>query len=160
MEQHPTTLWKFLESESQCHLGLAKRLDIAKKLVDEVKKAHSSRLAHRDLKPTNLMFDANGEVALIDFGIARDWKGLEGSCGTPGFAAPEQISGDRQDKHVDIFSLGKNLALIGFKWKVGWTLLWSSKEFISAHEAKLSLFADFSNIIRQMLQVRLNMLLH
>ena len=153
MERYPKTLWKFLENQN---LGLAERLEIAIKLVEEVKKAHDGDVAHRDLKPTNVMLDANKELVLVDFGIGRTWRMLEGSCGTPGFNAPEQFSGDKQDRPVDIFSLGKNLILVLFKWKIGWTLLWSSKNWITSQkdaEDKLAPFSDFFDIIRQMLQV-------
>ena len=102
------------------------------------------------------MVDENKELVLVDFGIGRFWSDLKGSCGTPGFNAPEQFSGDKQDIPVDIFNLGKNLILIFFKWEIGWTLLWSSKNWISSRkiaENKLALFFDFFDIIRQMLQV-------
>ena len=153
MERYPKTLWKFLENQD---LGVAERLEIAIKLVKEVKRAHDGDIVHRDLKPTNIMLDANKELVLVDFGIGRNAMGLAGSCGTPGFNAPEQFSGDEQDTSVDIFSIGKILALIFFKWKIGWTLVWSSKDWMSSHkiaENKLAPFSDFFDIIRQMLKV-------
>ena len=153
MERYPKTLWKFLKSQD---LGLAERLEIAIKLAKEVKKAHDGEVVHRDLKPTNVMLDANKELVLVDFGIGRDHYDLEGSCGTPGFNAPEQFSGETQNLEVDIFSLGKNLALTFFKWEIGWTLLWSSKTWISLQKNavdKLAPFSGFLDIIRQMLQV-------
>ena len=116
MERYPKTLLKFLENQD---LRLAERLEIAIKLVKEVKRAHEGDVAHRDLKPTNIMLDKNKELVLVDFGIGRDYENLEGSCGTPGFNAPEQFSGDEQKYSVDIFSLGKNLALIFFKREIG-----------------------------------------
>ena len=158
MERYPNTLWKFLENQD---LGLAERLEIAIKLVKEVKGAHDGGVAHRDLKPTNVMVDENKELVLVDFGIGNLTLALRGSCGTPGFNAPEQFSGDKQYTEVDIFSLGKNLALIFFKWKIGWTLLWSSKDWISSHkiaENKLAPFSDFFKIIRQMMQVILRII--
>ena len=153
MEQYRKTLWKFLENQD---LGLAERLEIAIKLVKEVKRAHDGYVAHRDLKPTNVIVDKNKELTLVDFGIGRNWNRLMGSCGTPGFNAPEQFSGDDQEEPVDIFSLGKNLILIFFKWEIGWNSLWSSKDWISSQkipEDKLAPFYDFFDIIRQMLQV-------
>ena len=153
MDRYPKTLWSFLKNQD---LGLLERLEIAIKLVKELERAHDGWMVHRDLKPTNVMLDKNKELVLVDFGIGRDWDGLEGSCGTPGFNAPEQFSGDEQERSVDIFSLGKNLALIFFKWEIGWTLLSSSKNWISSQknaEDKLAPFSDFLNIICQMLQV-------
>ena len=116
MERYPLTLWKFLEGQN---LELSERLEIAIKLVKEVKRAHDGDVAHRDLKPTNVMLDENKELILVDFGIGRNLVlGMAGSCGTPGFNAPEQFSGDKQGRQVDIFNLGKNLILIFFKWEI------------------------------------------
>ena len=153
MERYPKTLWKFLENQD---LELAERLEIAIKLVKEVKRAHDGFVVHRDLKPTNIMLDVNNELSLVDFGIGKNNRALEGSSGTPGFSAPEQFSGDHQRGRVDMFSLAKNLVLIFFKWEIGWTSLWSPKDWISSQknaENKLAHFSDFFNIIRQMLQV-------
>ena len=148
MERYPGNLWKLLEGQD---FGLAERLQIAIKFVKEVKRAHNGSVGHRDLKPTNVMLDAKKELTLVDFGIGRDINGLRGSCGTPGFNAPEQFSGDEQKRSVDVFSLGKNLALIFFL-----TLLWSSKNWSREQknaEDKSAPFSDLFNIIRQMLQV-------
>ena len=153
MERYPFTLWKLLEGQN---LELAERLEIIFKLLKEVKRAQESHVAHRDLKPTNIMLDANKELVLVDFGIGRELESLKGSCGTPGFNAPEQFSGDYQYITVDMFSLGKNLILIFFKWEIGWNLLWSPKEWISSRKIaadKLAPFSDFFDIIRKMLQV-------
>ena len=150
MERYPQTLWTFLESDN---FGLEERLEIAIKLTKELKKDNG--LLHRDLKPTNIMVDAKKELVLVDFGIGKELYGLPESCGTPGFNAPEQFSGEYQNKQVDIFSLGKNLILILFEWKIGWNLLWSSEEWIQSQklEQKLAPLSDLFDLIRKMLQV-------
>ena len=101
------------------------------------------------------MVDAKKELVLVDFGIGNFNRGLDGSCGTPGFNAPEQFSGEYQDYRVDIFSLGKNLILILFEWKIGWILLWSSEEWILSQnlEKKLAHFHKLFELIRRMMQV-------
>ena len=148
MERYPQSLWKFLESNN---FGLKERFEMAIKLTKELKIAHRGGVVHRDLKPTNIMVDAKNELVLVDFGIGNYNGRLEGTCGTPGFNAPEQFSGERQDYPVDIFSLGKNLILILFGWKIGWHLLWSSKEL----EHKLTLLCNLFESIRRMTQVLL-----
>ena len=154
MERYSQSLWTFLESNN---FGLKKRLEMAIKLTKELEIAHDGRVAHRDLKPTNIMVDVNKKLVLVDFGIGNQEYGLFGSCGTPGFNAPEQFSGEDQDESEDIFSLGKNLILILFEWKIGWNLLWSSKEWINSQKLgyKLDTLAYLLRLIRQMTQVYL-----
>ena len=154
MEQYSQSLWTFLESN---HFGLNERMEMGIKLTKELKIAHNGEVVHRDLKPTNIMIDVNKELALVDFGIGYNVGTLRGSCGTPGFNAPEQFACEYQNKLVDIFSLGKNLILILFEWKIGWNLLWSSKEWINSQklEHKLDTLAELLLLIRQMMQVYL-----
>ena len=158
MERYPQNLWKLLESNN---FGLKERLEIAIKLTKELKIVHDGHVVHRDLKPTNIMIDAKMELALVDFGIGYiSTVLLKGSCGTPGFNAPEQFSGEEQETSVDIFSLGKNLILILFEWKIGWHLLWSAEEWTKSQnlEHKLAALYNLFEIIRHMTQVVLEML--
>ncbi len=73
--------------------------------------AHMRGLIHRDIKPSNIMIKRNGEVKLMDFGIAHTKKlqtlTLPGTfLGTPAYMSPEQILGQPLDNQSDIFSLG------------------------------------------------------
>ena len=131
---------------------------MAIKLTKELKKAHDGHVVHRDLKPNNIMVDAKDGLALVDFGIGKYDGALEAlSSGTPGFNAPEQFSGEDQNLPVDIFSLGKNLILILFEWKIGWNLLWSSEKWIKSRnlEHKLTSLCNLFDFIRRMMQVLL-----
>ena len=154
MERFPQSLWKVLELNN---FGLKERLEMAIKLTKEVKICHDGRVAHRDLKPTNIMVDAQKNLTLVDFGIADRDENLSGSYGTPGFNAPEQFSGEKQDSRVDIFSLGKNLILILFEWKIGWHLLVLSEKWIQSQkvEQKLASLTDLIEMIRRMIEVLL-----
>ena len=152
MNQYQQSLWKFLETSNS---GLKERLEMAIKLTKELKIAHDSDVVHRDLKPTNIMVDSRKELALVDFGIGNEIFALKGSCGTPGFNAPEQFADEDQNKSVDIFSLGKNLILILFEWKMGWNLLWLSEEWFKSQklEHKLAALSNLIQSIRSMIQV-------
>ena len=150
MERYTQSLWSLLESDN---FGLRERSEMAIKLTKELKIAHDGQVVHRDLKPTNIMVDAKRDLTLVDFGIGNYVANIEGSCGTPGFNAPEQFSGEIQDKPVDIFSLGKNLILILFQWKIGWKLLWSSEECIESEKLEHPLSTLFE-FIRLMIEVR------
>jgi len=73
--------------------------------------AHFRGIIHRDIKPANVMISKQGEVKLMDFGIARDDKLSDltetgTGLGTPSYMSPEQILGDKLDYRSDIFSLG------------------------------------------------------
>lgn len=69
---------------------------------------HQKGLVFRDLKPSNLMITAAGHVYLIDFGIARLFKGGQTqdtvALGSPGYAAPEQYGKAQSSPRSDIFS--------------------------------------------------------
>jgi serine/threonine protein kinase len=77
-----------------------------------LKVVHSAGLLHRDLKPPNVMLRDNGEVALIDFGLARALDGSTPSTrtgvlrGSPYYMSPEQALGEVLDARSDFYSLG------------------------------------------------------
>jgi serine/threonine-protein kinase len=89
-------------------------LDIAAQVADALAYAHSRQVAHRDIKPGNILYDRdNGVAKLTDFGIARV---LDASrtrsgtvLGTPFYMSPEQAAGKKVDGRSDLFSLGSTL---------------------------------------------------
>jgi serine/threonine protein kinase len=87
-----------------------KGLDLALQMCAGLKEAHAQGIVHRDLKPENVMIDRQGNVKLMDFGIARSMEAmtlLTGSMvGTPAYMAPEQAAGKSVDHRADIYALG------------------------------------------------------
>ncbi|MEO8280949.1 MAG: serine/threonine-protein kinase, partial [Ideonella sp.] len=97
-------------------LTLEARLTLFLQLADAVAYAHRHLLVHRDLKPGNVLVDAEGRVKLLDFGIAKALDPLEAGDShatiggvrpyTPHYASPEQVRGEPVGTATDIYSLG------------------------------------------------------
>lgn len=91
-------------------------IEWAKQLCDVLGYLHSRKppIIYRDMKPSNIMLKPDGNVTLIDFGTAREFKEknlADTTClGTVGYAAPEQFGGMGQtDARTDIYCLGATL---------------------------------------------------
>jgi len=72
---------------------------------------HASGIIHRDIKPSNILLTREGQVKVVDFGVARMEEDKEitrtgAFVGTPAYMSPEQVLGERLDGRTDIFSLG------------------------------------------------------
>lgn len=86
----------------------------AKQLCDALSYLHSQRppIIYRDMKPANVMLKPEGNIKIIDFGIAREYKEQNLAdttvLGTKGYAPPEQYSG-QTDARSDIFALGMTM---------------------------------------------------
>mmetsp|Transcript_25839 Transcript_25839/g.25117 ORF Transcript_25839/g.25117 Transcript_25839/m.25117 type:complete len:195 (-) Transcript_25839:736-1320(-) len=81
--------------------------DMMEKLFKAIIHYQSYNMVHRDIKPDNIMYNAEGEIKLIDFGLAREYgtSNLRTLAGTPYFIAPEVLK-KKYSKECDIWSLG------------------------------------------------------
>ncbi len=94
-------------------LSLRARLDLFLTVCHAVDAAHRALIVHRDIKPSNILVTLDGNVKLLDFGIAKllDQEGDETthaglSAMTPQYAAPEQLAGTVITTATDVYSLG------------------------------------------------------
>ena len=97
-------------------LGLQARVQLMLTLLDAVQHAHAHLVVHRDIKPSNVMVDGQGQLKLLDFGIAKLMTAdghtdvpLTQQAGTllsPGYAAPEQLQSGDISTTTDVYALG------------------------------------------------------
>jgi WD40 repeat protein/tRNA A-37 threonylcarbamoyl transferase component Bud32 len=88
------------------HLGAHEAVEVMIQLARGLGHAHQAGVIHRDLKPSNVFLRSDGQVKILDFGLARLHGEPEGRAGTAAYMAPEQRRGDPQDARTDLFSLG------------------------------------------------------
>lgn len=114
------TVNELLTRQPAGRVSLEQALDLVEKIGDVLTYLHTWQdhesgqvqpIIYRDLKPSNVLVQADGQVRLLDFGIARFFKpGQQGdtvALGTPGYAAPEQYGSEQQsDPRTDVYSLG------------------------------------------------------
>jgi serine/threonine protein kinase len=103
--------------EQQGHLSPDEAVRLAQQIASALGAAHELGLVHRDVKPGNILLDADGNGLLTDFGIARRVAAQHGGegptlagtglpVGTPQYMAPEHLRGEELDQRTDVYALG------------------------------------------------------
>ena len=98
-------------------LPVRRAVDLATQAAEGIGHAHAAGIAHRDVKPENLIVRRDGVVKILDFGLARLFRpGDTGGdfartatgmiLGTAGYLSPEQLRGEKADGRSDVFALG------------------------------------------------------
>ena len=129
---HPNicTIYEINEAEGQTYIAMAyikgqslkdkvlsgpldipEAVTIAVQVAEGLKSAHGRGIIHRDIKPGNIMLTEDGQVKILDFGLAKLERGADLTktmtiMGTPAYMSPEQARGEVVDQRTDIWSLG------------------------------------------------------
>ena len=91
--------------------SLEGRLDLFEQVCEAVAYAHRNLVVHRDLKPSNVLVTPEGQVKLLDFGVAHALEApgqtlMTQVVFTPDYAAPEQFEGRNPTTATDVYALG------------------------------------------------------
>lgn len=96
------------------HFLVSDMISYAEKLVRAIGALHRRSILHRDIKPANIHLGSDGQLRILDFGIAQ--TGMEGGevsissrAGTPSYLAPEQFDGESASPKTDLYAVGVNL---------------------------------------------------
>jgi eukaryotic-like serine/threonine-protein kinase len=123
------TLAAFCRGEDMLRIDVI--VEIIFKCAKALHYAHSRGVIHRDIKPSNILYTQEGDVRIIDFGIAlidgSDMSRIEGIAGSPSYMSPEQVQSQELTNRSDLYSLGA----------VMYELLTGTRPFRAGNLAKL-----------------------
>ena len=116
-ERRPYIAMEFLVGEDlknkldrRAKLSLEERIRWMRETMDGLEHAHGKEVIHRDIKPANVFITREGEVKILDFGLARLTSSVATKSGlvmgTPSYMSPEQVRGEKVDHRSDLFSAG------------------------------------------------------
>ncbi|MBZ0105270.1 MAG: HDOD domain-containing protein [Sulfuricella denitrificans] len=118
-EGNPYLVFEYVQGSDLAHLvreagalPSKRAVELTLQILDAVAYAHQHNIIHRDLKPSNILLNAEGVPRVMDFGIATRISEKAGAekvlmlFGTPGYMAPEYITGTEISSKLDIFATG------------------------------------------------------
>ena len=125
IEQQPCLVIEYIEGDTleqyllKNDINQQQRLNLFKKIVHAIQHAHSQKIIHGDIKPTNIIITPDHQPKIIDFGVSKqdDQKNKklihDYLCALSlGYASPEQINGDSASTLSDVYALGALLSFI------------------------------------------------
>ena len=157
-------------------IPLDEALEIAQQVAEGIEEAHAKGVVHRDLKPPNIRVTADGNVKILDFGLAKAYAGETGEgsvsdlsqsptlaktgtqagviLGTAAYMSPEQARGKTVDKRADIWAFGAVLyeMLTGRKIFLGETLSDTIAAILKTEPEWKKLSADVPRPVRRLLR--------
>lgn len=146
------------EIMSHDKLTISQVQDFMEQLLAGLDYAHTHNVTHRDIKPANLVFTGDGQIKIMDFGIAKvessNLTQIGTIMGTPAYMAPELFTGEKVDHRTDLFSAAVILyqLLTGLKPFTGETMSLIMHQVVNIHPPHPS---DVNNQLPQKLDALL-----
>ena len=102
------SLWSIMENGGG-HTDVPRVMKICQQVAQALQCASDQGYVHGDVKPENILLDANGNAKLVDFGLAAMQKNSDEIWGTPYYISPERVRKEQVDYRADMYSLGGTL---------------------------------------------------